>query len=141
MKKKKEARTPEKVGELADAYFDACAGEVVRREDGEILLDKNGRETRRGARPPTLSGLALALGFSSKEELTGDLCGEELKRALLRARLRVEQYAEERLFDREGKSGAEFELRSNFGWQDGGAAAQLSSGKIVIPDIEERSDD
>ena len=33
-----------------------------------------------------------------------------------RAKARCEQYAEERLFDRDGTNGAQFSLKNNFGW-------------------------
>lgn len=38
---------------------------------------------------------------------------------ITRAKARVEAYAEERLFDRDGTSGAQFSLRNNFkGWTE-----------------------
>lgn len=34
-----------------------------------------------------------------------------------RARMRIEEYAEEQLYSREGQRGAEFNLKYNFGWK------------------------
>lgn len=75
--------------------------------------------TERDGRPITLSGLALHLGFLSRQSL---LNYKHKNKAFLdtitRAKLRCESYAEERLFDRDGQRGAEFSLRCNFGWND-----------------------
>ena len=39
---------------------------------------------------------------------------KEFVDTITRAKARVEQYAEERLFDRDGSNGAQFSLRNNF---------------------------
>lgn len=68
--------------------------------------------------PCTVTGLALALGLESREELY--LFKEKEKRRLInRALLRIEEYAEERLFSKEGFSGIKMYLITNFErWQD-----------------------
>ena len=44
---------------------------------------------------------------------------DEFYDAITRAKARVEQYAEERLFDRDGANGAKFSLANNFrGWSE-----------------------
>lgn len=41
-----------------------------------------------------------------------------------------EQYAEERLYDKDGSGGAQFSLRANFGWDD--KPKQESAGTVNI---------
>lgn len=94
-----------------DEYFEACRGEMLRdAASGAPVLDRQGRPVRVDERPPTLSGLALWLGFASKEGLLGYGGKAAYREALLRARARLSQYAEEQLYSRSGSAGARFVL-------------------------------
>lgn len=99
-----------------EAYFRSCSGEpMVDEETGEVKLDKKGKPMTSGKRPPTLSGLALAMGFASKAEMLRYQGKPEVMTAILRGRTRVEQFAEEQLFDKESSAGAKFVLEKDFG--------------------------
>lgn len=100
-----------------DAYFADCEGELMQDENGPVL-DKHGNEIYLHQRPPTVTGLALALGFASRKSLLEYQGKAEFVNTITRAKARCEQYAEERLFDRDGTNGAQFSLRANFGWND-----------------------
>lgn len=102
-----------------EAYFAECGGEVLRDEDtGSVLLDKKNRPVMSGARPPTLAGLALALGFSTRQALKRYRGKPEYEAALQRGLTRIEQFAEEKLYDKECSAGAKFILQNDFeGWQ------------------------
>ena len=63
-----------------------------------------------------MTGLALALGFTSRQALLNYQAKKEFVDTVTRAKARIEAYAEERLFDRDGQRGAEFSLRYNFRW-------------------------
>lgn len=85
----------------------------------EELIEKYFRECDKKQRPPTVTGLALALGFTSRQALLNYQSKKQFVDTITRAKARVEQYAEERLFDRDGQKGAQFSLRYNFaGWKD-----------------------
>ena len=65
----------------------------------------------------TVTGLALHLGFSSRQSLINyEGYSEEFFDAIKRAKLRVEVYYEERLVEN-NPAGAIFALK-NFGWND-----------------------
>lgn len=125
-----------------DAYFQGCRGEPLYNEEGDPVLDKQGLPIMVNARPPTVSGLALALGFTGRREL---LCyrGKKIYRDTVeRAKLRVEEYCESQLFDKDRRQGAEFALRSNFHWgreeDDNKKKAEDSSGGVILmPEIQE----
>lgn len=76
-----------------------------------------------------MTGLALALGFTSRQALMNYQAKKGFVDTVTRAKARIEAYAEERLFDRDGQRGAEFSLRYNFRWvndekkEDGGETA------------------
>ena len=113
-----------------DAYFTDCEGELLQDEKGPVL-DKYGNEIYLHRHPPTVTGLALALGFTTRQSLLNYQGKREFVDTVTRAKTRCEQYAEERLFDRDGTSGAQFSLRANFGWND----------KPKEIEVEERHDD
>lgn len=105
--------------QMIDRYFEACEGTLLRDASGNFVLDKNGFPVRVGARPPTITGLALALGFNSRQSLLNYQAKKEFLDTITRAKARVEQYTEERLFDKDGANGAKFSLANNFkGWKD-----------------------
>lgn len=111
--------TAEEMQEVIDAYFKECKGRVLQLEDGEIVRDKYGIPMVVDVRPPTITGLALALGFTSRQALLNYQGREEFVDTIMRAKAKVEQYAEERLFDKDGANGAKFSLANNFvGWKE-----------------------
>ncbi|KXL53493.1 hypothetical protein CLNEO_07190 [Anaerotignum neopropionicum] len=107
----------EEVETLADKYFEKCKGEALRDDYDNVVYQKNGEPTMVGARPPTVSGLAFALRFQSRQDFlnyTG-----KFAETVARARLKLESYAEERLYDKDGLQGAKFTLTNNFqGWAE-----------------------
>ena len=67
----------------------------------------------------TITGLALALGFNSRQTLLNYQGKEEFMDTIKRAKAIVERYAEERLYDKDGANGAKFSLANNFeGWRE-----------------------
>lgn len=102
-----------------DAYFKACEGHTPFDQNGNPIRDKKGVTIIVDAHPPTVTGLALALGFATRKSLLDyQARNKEFLNTIQRAKLRVEQYAEERLFDRDGVNGAKFSLQHNFGWRE-----------------------
>ncbi len=112
-------KSKEEIQEKIDAYFEECKGREVFDADGIPMTDKFGNTIRADAKPLTITGLALALGFSSRQALLNYQAKSEFNDTILRAKARVEQYAEERLFDKDGANGAKFSLANNFeGWKE-----------------------
>lgn len=104
---------------LIDKYFEDCDGKIVVDKDGNPLRNKDGKIIRDDRRPYTVTGLALALGFNSRTSLLNYEGKEEFVNTILRAKARVEKYAEERLYDNNGANGAKFSLANNFkGWTE-----------------------
>lgn len=112
-------KTKEEIQKKIDAYFIECDGKPFLDEDGKPILDKNGKPIMLGARPYTITGLALALGFTSRQALLNYQAKEEFLDTITRAKAKVERYAEERLYDKDGSNGAKFSLANNFdGWRE-----------------------
>ena len=112
-------KTVEEMQEKIDAYFEECKGIALKNPDGGYLVDKHGSPVYVNVRPPTITGLALALGFNSRQALLNYQAKDEFHDTIIRAKARVECYAEERLFDKDGANGAKFSLANNFdGWKE-----------------------
>lgn len=104
----------EDMQKLIDEYFEECDGKILLDEDGKPMRNKDGKIIRDDRRPYTITGLALALGFNSRTSLLNYEGKEEFMNTIMRAKSRVERYAEERLYDKHGSNGAKFSLANNF---------------------------
>lgn len=112
-------KTANEMQKVIDAYFTECEGNIVVDEEGHAITDKYGVPVKVGCRPLTITGLALALGFTSRQALLNYEAKDEFVDTITRAKAKVEQYAEERLFDKDGCNGAKFNLSNNFsGWSE-----------------------
>lgn len=112
-------KSKEEIEEKIEEYFKECEGEILKDDEGKPIFNKYGSPVVIQQRPPTVTGLALALGFTSRQALLNYQAKKEFVDTITRAKSRVEAYAEERLFDRDGTSGAQFSLRNNFkGWTE-----------------------
>ena len=124
-------RSKRELQEKIDQYFQDCEGEALFDEYGVSLKDKYGYPIIINRKPPTVTGLALALGFSGRQALLNYQGKEEFMDTITRAKSRVEQYAEERLFDKDGTSGAQFSLKNNFkGWNNEQEQSQDALAKL-----------
>jgi hypothetical protein len=111
--------TKEEIQEKIDKYFKDCEGEILTDADNNPIIDKYGNVVKVGVRPLTITGLALALGFNSRQSLLNYQGKQEFMDTIIRAKAKVEQYAEERLYDKDGANGAKFSLSNNFeGWKE-----------------------
>lgn len=109
----------EEIEGLIEKYFKDCEGKPLLDDKGHALTDKYGVPIIIGQKPPTITGLALALGFTSRLDLLRYQGKKEFCNTITRAKSFVEKYAEERLFDRDGVQGAKFSLINNFkGWSE-----------------------
>lgn len=112
-------KSKEEIEAKIDAYFKECEGEILKDEKGKPVFDKFGHPVVINQRPPTVTGLALALGFTTRLSLLNYQGKKEFVNTITRAKTMIEAYTEERLFDRDGTNGAQFSLRNNFkGWND-----------------------
>lgn len=118
MARPKMYKTVKEMQEVIDRYFEKCQGRPLLDEDGHVLTDKRGNPVMIGEVPPTITGLALALGFSSRQTLLNYQGQKGFMDTITRAKSRCEAYTEQRLFDKDGARGAEFSLKYNYRWED-----------------------
>ena len=126
-------KSKEEIEEKIEQYFKDCEGHALTDNEGNTVYNKWGDPVIVDRKPPTVTGLALALGFSTRLSLLNYQGKKEFMNTITRAKSRVEQYAEERLFDKDGTSGAQFSLRNNFkGWDADKKEEEADTGGIVI---------
>ena len=125
--------TVEEMQAVIDQYFEDCKGEPIIGDDGMPILDKFGQPFIIHQRPPTVTGLAIALGFTSRQALLNYQAKKEFVDTVTRAKSRCEEYAESRLYDKDGANGAKFSLGCNFGWREvNETKISTDSFKVVI---------
>ena len=100
--------TDEELQSSVDEYFIYIQGERKEVEGKE--------EVTRYAEPPTITGLALFLGFDSRQSFYDYENNTEFSYTIKRARLRIESEYEKSL-SRNSPTGAIFALK-NMGWKD-----------------------
>ena len=122
---------PAEMKKNIDLYFEECKGTLLLDHNGDPILTKWGDPVYLDKRPPTLTGLALALGFKSRAGLMRYKAKKAFNDVLLEAKTRIEMYNEEQLYTRDGAKGAMFNLQRNFyGWKEdkeenGGVAVKI----------------
>ena len=138
--------SPEHLQCMVDEYFESCNGPLFDKK-GELLRDNNGNIVKGQVKPCTVSGLALYLGISTqtlkryREGLVDEVLDEmkaetedrlTFSRVILKAKQRIEAYAEGRLYDRDGQRGAQFVLDCCYGWVDHQTRSNMKKAKADI---------
>lgn len=101
--------TPEQMQEVIDAYFEKTS-------------------------KPTLTGLALALGFTSRQAfLTYQEYGPEFSDTVKTARLRIEEHYEKLLQDPQTRPAGPIFALKNLGWRDEQKIEH--GGQVAMPRI------
>ena len=106
----------EEIQKKIDEYFNSCFT-ILRDEDGNIMLDYDGNVRKRQIRPFTITGLGLALGMS-RQDLINYSKKDEFFDTIKKAKMRVENYLEEKLISDGSSTGIIFNLKNNYGWKD-----------------------
>jgi len=107
-------KNAEEMQKKIDEYFESCDGKPLLDDKGNVLTDKYGTPVIIGKKPPTVTGLALYLGLKSRQALLNYQGRKAFNDTVTCAKMRIEAYAEERLFDKDGVKGAMFTLERNF---------------------------
>ena len=131
-------RKPNTLNELKrriDDYFKSRLAPVTDK-NGIPLTDEDGKIIQKIVLPYTLTGLALAVGCESREELLS-FDNPDMARFVKMSIMKVEEYAEERLFSKEAFSGVKLFLSVNFDrWRDGTDTSDELDGYNIPEDFK-----
>lgn len=106
----------EEIQNKIDEYFNSCFT-ILRDENGNVMLDYDGNVRKRQIKPFTITGLGLALGMS-RQDLINYSKKDEFFDTIKKAKMRVENYLEEKLVSDGSSTGIIFNLKNNYGWKD-----------------------
>lgn len=111
--------TVEDMQSKIDAYINGHTGRVLTDVDDNPIMYK-GQPVMVDTYPLTVTGLAVALGFRSRQALLNYQYKDSgFDDSISRAKTYIEAYVEGRLFDKDGCNGAKFSLSNNFkGWKE-----------------------
>ena len=129
---KKRPTTLSELKRRVENYFASRLMPVLDK-NGNVILDEKGKPVKKIALPYTLTGLALAIGVESREELF-NFKDEEMQRYIKMSVLKVEEYAEERLFSKEAFSGVKLFLSVNFDRWKNLDASDSDEGEYLLPE-------
>ena len=120
-----------------DAYINGHTGRVLEDKDGNPVMYK-GQPNMVDTYPLTVTGLAVALGFKSRQALLNyQHRDSDFDDAISRAKTYIEAYVESRLFDKDGCNGAKFSLYNNFkGWREK-QEVEISQKVITVDLLDE----
>ena len=117
MNKTKIPKNSKELEKRINKYFKSRLA-VQYGKNGEVLVDEKGKPLKKQELPYTLTGLALSLGLDSREALF-EFKDEKMQKLVRMAIMKIEEYAEEKLFCKEAFSGVKLFLSVNFDrWQD-----------------------
>lgn len=131
--------SPAHLQSLVDEYFASCDGVIYNPRTGMPYLNADGSPRIGQIKPYTISGLACYIHIESSsikkysrqqiDELgyptDEDYSGPQYSDIIIEARKKIEAFAEERLYDRDGFNGGKFVLNCAFGWQDRKEVAEI----------------
>lgn len=125
------------MAKLIDEYFDELKGGEATDSNGDIIYVKD-RPMMIADKPPTVAGLCRALGLGSREELW-EIASDGNKGEVVRSALmRIEEYTESRLFDKDTAKGAETILKNEFSWRDRPEEkTQQHCGVVILSEVDE----
>lgn len=128
--------SPEEMQKKIDEYFKKCEGTLLLDHNEDPIINKWGEPVYVDRKPPTITGLALALGFKTRLSLQDYADKKAFEDIILVAKSRVELFNEEQLYTRDGAKGAMFNLQRNFrGWKEDKADDNKGPAVNIINDI------
>lgn len=123
--KKAAPKKPVKARQLEDGSWDTPTGKhpggaprkFETAEEFEIAIEEYFDDCDEKGKPYTITGLALACGFASRQSIFDYGKSGEFSYLIKKAKMRVEISLEERLSEN-APAGTIFNLKNNFGWKD-----------------------
>lgn len=115
-------------------YFDIWIKGEKGEEEFNVEIDGNNKTLKREVwirdpEPPTITGLALYLGFANRKALFDYGLKDEFSNSVKRAKARVENSYEKNLYNN-GSAGSIFALK-NFGWKDERSIDHTTQGEKI----------
>jgi len=110
--------TPEELENIIEEYFASCIPEFEKDAEGNVLTTSKGYPIVKH-NPYTLTGLALAIGFVSRQSIYDyEERNDQFSYIIKKARLRCENWVEKALLSGTIAPAAGIFPLKNYGWKD-----------------------
>lgn len=110
-------KTVEELQAKIDEYFAGCTVEFAKDQSGGLVFNQKGDPVVIRRNNPTVTGLALHLGFTSRQALLNYQAKKDFVDAVSRAKLRIENFIEQATIDPTIRPQGPIFLLYNFGWK------------------------
>lgn len=114
-----------------DEYFEACKPEYAKDSDGVIITTQKGAIVL-NLNAPSLSGLALFLGYESRQSLYDNEKTEKFSYIIKRARTKVEEWVYQHSLDGSIPPAVGIFTLKQFGWTD---KQEIDINDVKAPDM------
>lgn len=126
-------KTAEELEIYIETYFEGCKPEIMKDSEGKALVDTKGNPVI-VFNPPTLTGLALHLGFESRQSIYDyENRKDKFSYTIKKARLRCENWTEKALLSGNVAPAAGIFVLKNYGWKDE-KGLDVTTGGDKLPD-------
>lgn len=124
-------KTAEELQTKIDEYFDSCGTTYVVDDTGKMVFNQFGAPVVKDRNPPTVTGLALHLGFSSRQSLINYQSKKAFVDVISRAKLRVENFVEKQIYNPEIRPAGVTFVLMNMGW----ANPSMTKTDTIDPEV------
>lgn len=128
-------KTPEDMQKAIDEFFEICKPLPMRDENNNIILTAKGTPAIE-LNPPTITGLALHLGFSCRQSMYEYEQKPEFTDTIKNARTRCENYAEKAGLSGTAPPAMAIFVLKNYGWTDKQELTADVTAKISVEYID-----
>lgn len=132
-------KTPEELQAKINDYFNIkCKDEIIKGDDDKPILNRKGGLFMK-FNPPTVSGLALYLGFVNYKSMYDYEAKPKFTDIVKRAITRINEYAETQLFVG-NSTGAIFWLKNRADWNDKHINENHNHEDVNVPNRQSRKE-
>jgi len=110
--------TPEEMEQKIEEYFDTRKTEYATDEEGNVLTGTNGHPIVRSLNAPSVTGLALFLGYADRHSLYDNEKKEKFSHAIKAARAKVEEWIYQSLMSKSITPSVGIFMLKQFGYSD-----------------------
>ena len=123
--------TVEEMEAVIDKYFESCVPKILKDNDDHVLVNPKGYPVME-LNPPTLTGLALALGYCSRQSIyDNENKNDKFSYAIKKARLKCENFLEKYTLSGDIPAAAGIFALKNHGWSDKQEIDHTTKGQAI----------
>lgn len=109
---------PDIMQKKIDEYFNQCIPIYAKDESGKVLIGQNGKPIIENINAPTVTGLALFLGYADRQSIYDNQKRDGFSCILKKARSKVEEWVLQHTFNGDIPTAVGIFILKQFGYTD-----------------------